>query len=250
MAVGSTRARPAAPRPWNLTYHAPHGQHPDTDPDRPDDDPELEPRPQILFVTKADQALVLLTGIVALASLITAGAALWNARASKVTADIARREFHLARRPSIEVAWDDPFTPDGVLVELTGAIRDAADIPTTLHRATLTLLPSHGGRERSWEVVSTPVDLRGDTLTQRLDVPFTLEPGDSMNLVVSLCVSTVGDYWEHWTHHALVHCSDDGPHLAHTNTHMERVTPARPRHAEHGDCITQALTKAWRGFRA
>ena len=169
------------------------------------------------------------------------------ANAAKRNAEIAAREFHLARRPSITITWDTPSTADGVVVYLHGLIKDVADIPTTLHSVTVTRVPSSSSTPRRVEVVSAPVPLRKGTLTYPLNVSFALEPGDSREVTVELCVSTVGDYWEHWTNRTIVSYDDDGPYVAHSRSFMEQIAAAGLRKMNRDGREAEALSRAWKG---
>lgn len=169
------------------------------------------------------------------------------ANAAKRNADIAAREFHLARRPSITIDWADPTTTDGVVVYLRGEIKDAADIPTTLHSVRVTRVPPGGGTPRTIEKLSAPVPLRKGTLTYPLTVWFTMEPGESREVTVELRVSTVGDYWEYWTNRTTVSCYDDGPYVAGSRSFMEQVVPADSHTSKQHVREAEALSRAWRG---
>ena len=168
------------------------------------------------------------------------------ANAAKRNADIAAREFHLARRPSITIHWADPSMTDGVVVYLRGEIKDAADIPTTLHSVRVTRVPPGGDTPRSVERLSAPVPLRKGTLTYPLIVTFNVEPGESREVTVELRVSTVGDNWEYWTNRTTVSCYDDGPHLAVSRSFMEQVVPADSHTSKQHVREAEALSRAWR----
>ena len=88
-------------------------------------------------------------------------------------------------------------------------------------------------------------------MTHPLNVWFSLKPGESREVTVELCVSTVGDYWEHWTEHwtnrTTVSCDDDGPYVAHSRSFMEQVTAADSRKRKRHNREGEALSRAWKG---
>lgn len=169
------------------------------------------------------------------------------ANAATRNADIAAREFHLARRPSITIDWADPSREDGAVVYLRGEIKDAADIPTTLHSVRVTHVPPGGDTPLSTERVSTPVPLRKGTLTHPLIVRFNVEPGESREVTVELRVSTVGDYWEDWTNRTTVYRDENGPLVGASRSVMEQVVPADSRTSKQHVREAGALSRAWKG---
>ena len=64
-------------------------------------------------------------------------------------------------------------------------------------------------------------------------------------------MSTVGDYWEHWTNRTTVSCDDDGPYVAHSRSFMEQVAAADSRRIERysreAEILSEALSRAWKG---
>ena len=130
---------------------------------------------------------------------------------------------------------------------LHGEIKDAADIPTTLHSVRVTRVPSGGDTPRSVEKLSSPVPLRKGTLTYPLTVWFILEPGESREVTVELRVSTVGDYCEYWTNRTTVSCDNDGPYVPVSRSFMEQVVPADSHTSKQHVREAQALSRAWRG---
>ena len=134
---------------------------------------------------------------------------------------------------------------------MDGVIKDAADVPTTLHSATIVLARPDGTKVDTIELVSTPMPLRRGTLTLPFRSVFSLEAGERMRARVVLRVSTVGDCWEHWTNDTVIGHDDRGPYVVRSHSFMERETPAAPEETEQrngaAQALSQALSQAWSG---
>ena len=186
------------------------------------------------------------TFLIAVINFFALRASIRAAKAAAKSADLAALAFRSARRPSIEVDWHC-FTPDGVLVELDGVIKDAADVPTTLHCATVDVVRSDGTEVKSKELVSTPMPLRKGTLALPFRSAFPLEAGERMRVTVELRVSTIEGCWENWTNDTIIGHDDRGPYVVRSHNFMERETAAAPDETEPRYGTAEALSEAWKG---
>ena len=85
-----------------------------------------------------------------LLALLSALAAWKAARAASISADMARKEFQIARRPFPYIRWDDARLTEIVMLDdehgpghagliVNGRVHEASGVPTTLHRVQMRL---------------------------------------------------------------------------------------------------------------
>ena len=89
-------------------------------------------------MTEGELALVIVTCVVAAANLITAVAALLNARASKRSADLTRREIALSRKPDLRLEKVTVQHKDGRLIML-GQIHETSGHPAYVYTSRTTI---------------------------------------------------------------------------------------------------------------
>lgn len=89
-------------------------------------------------MTEGEQALIIVTSVVAAANLFAAVAAWWNAKASRQAASLARREFALSRSPALRLERVTVQHENGRLW-MRGEIRETSGHRAYLHAGRLIL---------------------------------------------------------------------------------------------------------------